>query len=132
MVLPNLRNNDAKFHFFKALFTSFAMQRSTTMDCSDAETTPLSNVLLAMIRKIITRELLFDRDGFSAGSSTSSIPNLKGSRFADISHRAIDKATVYAAGVVATSADVSASKRSVSAGVLLRQRIVHVAVPVDR
>ena len=33
--------------------------------------------------------------------------------------------------MIATSADVSASERSVSTGVLLRQRVVHVAVPVD-
>lgn len=88
--------------------------------------------LLATFRKIMTRELLFDRDGFTAGASTGSIPNLKGSRFADVSHRSIDKATVHTAGMVAAGADVSASERSVSTGVLLRQRVVHVAVPVDR
>lgn len=80
----------------------------------------------------MTRELLFDRDGFTAGASTSSIPNLERCGLADVSHRAIDKATVHTTGVVATSADVSASERSVSAGVLLRQRVIHIAVPVDR
>jgi hypothetical protein len=67
-----------------------------------------------------------------SGASTSSIPNLKGCRFADVSHRTIDKATVHTSGMIAASTDVSASERSVSTGVLLRQRVIHIAVPVDR
>jgi hypothetical protein len=91
-----------------------------------------SHSSLARCRKDSTQELLFDRNGFTAGACAGSIPNLKGCRFADVSDRAIDKATVHTGGVVATSADVSASERSVSTGVLLRQRVIHVAVPVDR